>query len=41
MKKTQFSFYTKEALENDTDDIIRFAEEGLTAHAQSVKERIK
>lgn len=42
MKKTQFSFYTKEALENDADDIIRFAEEeGLTAHAQSVKERIK
>ncbi len=42
IKKTQFSFYTREALSKDGDAIIRFAdEEGLTAHAQSVKERIK
>jgi histidinol dehydrogenase len=42
IKKTQFSYYTKEALAKDAAAIIYFAEkEGLTAHANSVKERIK
>ncbi len=42
VKKTQFSSYTREALRKDADAIICFAErEGLTAHANSVKERIK
>ena len=37
IKKTQFTFYTREALEKVTDDIACFAEkEGLTAHAKSV-----
>lgn len=42
IKKTQFSFYTKEALQKDAKAIMYFAEkEGLTAHANSIKERIK
>lgn len=42
IKKTQFSFYTKNSLIKDADAIVCFAEqEGLTAHANSVKERIK
>lgn len=42
VKKTQFSFYTREALKKDAEAIICFAEkEGLTAHANSVRERIK
>lgn len=42
VKKTQFSFYTREALKKDAEAIIYFAEkEGLTAHANSVRERIK
>lgn len=42
IKKTQFSYYTKEALAKDAAAIIYFAEkEGLTAHANSVKERIR
>ncbi|MGI6687733.1 MAG: histidinol dehydrogenase [Christensenellales bacterium] len=42
IKKTQFSYYTREALAKDAAAIMYFAEkEGLTAHANSVKERIK
>lgn len=42
VKKTEFSFYTREALAKDAKAIMYFAEkEGLTAHALSVKERIK
>ena len=42
VKKTEFSFYTREALAKDAKAIMYFAEkEGLTAHALSVKERVK
>lgn len=42
IKKTQFSFYSKEALTKDAEAIMCFAEkEGLTAHSNSIKERIK
>lgn len=42
IKKTQFSFYTREALTRDAEAMMHFArKEGLTAHANSVKERIQ
>ena len=35
IKKSQFSYYTREALERDCRKVSRFAkEEGLTAHAR-------
>jgi histidinol dehydrogenase len=41
VKKTQFSYYTKEVLKKDAEAMMYFAEkEGLTAHANSVKERL-
>lgn len=40
IKKSSFIYYTEEALKNDSEDVIRFAEtEGLTAHANSIKVR--
>lgn len=40
IKKSSFIYSNKEALKNDKDDIIRLAEaEGLTAHANSIRER--
>ncbi|MGN1130711.1 MAG: histidinol dehydrogenase, partial [Ruminococcus sp.] len=40
VKKSSFIYYTEDALNNDAEDIIRFAEtEGLTAHANSIKVR--
>ena len=40
IKKSSFIYYTREALKNDAEDIIRFAEtEGLTAHANSIAVR--
>lgn len=40
VKKSSFIYYTEEALKNDADDVIRFANtEGLTAHANSIKVR--
>lgn len=40
VKKSSFIYYNREALESDSNDIIRFAEtEGLTAHANSIKVR--
>ena len=40
IKKSSFIYYTKEALKDDAQDVIRFADtEGLTAHANSVKVR--
>jgi len=42
VKKTQYTYYTETALRKAGDDVIRFAEkEGLTAHAQSIRKRIK
>lgn len=42
IKKTQFTYYTKEALENIADDVYYFAEkEGLNAHAESAVIRVK
>ena len=42
VKKSSFIYYTEEALRNDKDDIVRFAEvEGLTAHANSIKVRFE
>lgn len=36
IKKTQYTYYTKEALKNAADDVAYFAKkEGLTAHARS------
>jgi len=41
VKKTSFTYYTEEALQEVGSDIIKFAEkEGLTAHALSVSKRI-
>lgn len=41
-KKTQYTYYTKEALVNDGAKIMYFAEkEGLTAHAKSVGVRLE
>ena len=40
IKKSSFIYYTENALKNDADDIVRFANtEGLTAHANSIKVR--
>lgn len=40
IKKSSFIYYTEEALRNDAQDVIRFADtEGLTAHANSIKVR--
>ena len=40
VKKSSFIYYTEDALKNDAEDVIRFAEtEGLTAHANSIKVR--
>ena len=42
IKKSSFTYYTAEALRRAGDDIIRFAEkEGLTAHGESVRVRIR
>lgn len=42
VKKSSFIYYTDDALQNDSDDIIRFANtEGLTAHANSIIVRKK
>jgi len=41
-KKTQYTYYTKEALLAASEDVISFAEEeGLKAHALSIEKRIK
>ena len=41
-KKTQYTYYTKEALQNDGEKIAYFADkEGLGAHAQSVRVRLE
>jgi len=40
VKKTQYTYYTAEALRREADDVILFAEsEGLAAHANSVRVR--
>lgn len=40
VKKSSFIYYTEDALKEQADDIVRFAEvEGLTAHANSIKVR--
>ncbi|MDR2571498.1 MAG: histidinol dehydrogenase, partial [Oscillospiraceae bacterium] len=40
-KKTSYTYYSEDALRGASDDVIRFAEEeGLTAHALSIKKRI-
>lgn len=40
VKKSSFIYYTENALKDDAEDIIRFADtEGLTAHANSIKVR--
>ncbi len=40
IKKSSFIYYTRDALKNDAEDVIRFADtEGLTAHANSIKVR--
>ena len=42
VKKSQFSYYTREALERDYRKVSRFArEEGLTAHARAVDIRFE
>lgn len=42
IKKSSFIYYTEEALKNDKDDIVRFANtEGLTAHANSITVRFE
>ncbi|MBQ7935297.1 MAG: histidinol dehydrogenase [Clostridia bacterium] len=42
MKKSQYTYYTKEALERVGQDVAYFAEqEGLTAHAKSVTSRFE
>lgn len=42
VKKTQFTYYTKEALEKVANDVARFAnEEGLQAHAKSATVRFE
>jgi len=41
-KKTQYLYYSEDALNSVSDDVIRFAEEeGLRAHALSISGRIK
>ena len=40
-KKTSYTYYTKEALEAASDDVIRFAEaEGFRAHALTISKRL-
>ena len=40
VKKSSFIYYTEDALKNDAQDVIRFAEtKGLTANANSIKVR--
>ena len=42
IKKTQYTYYTKEALSKVADDIAFFAEkEGLSAHAKSATVRFE
>ena len=42
VKKSSFICYTEEALRNDAQDVVRFADtEGLTAHANSIKVRFE
>lgn len=42
IKKTSYTFYTREALAGDREDIITIAEkEGLSAHANSIKVRFE
>lgn len=42
VKKSSFIYYTEDALKADAEDVIRFAEtEGLTAHANSIKVRLR
>ncbi len=42
LKKTSYTFYTKEALAEDRDDVIAIAEkEGLGAHANSIRVRFE
>ncbi len=42
VKKSSFIYYTEDALREQSEDIVRFAEvEGLTAHANSIKVRFK
>ena len=42
VKKSSFIYYTEDALKEQSEDIVRFAEvEGLTAHANSIKVRFK
>ena len=42
MKKTQFIYYTEDALRKAADDVMCFAErEGLSAHARSIAVRVK
>lgn len=42
IKKSSFIYYTEEALREDAEDVIRFADtEGLTAHANSIKVRFE
>ena len=41
IKKSSFLYYSKEAVKRDGEKIIKFAsEEGLTAHANSIKVRL-
>ncbi|MDR1217103.1 MAG: histidinol dehydrogenase, partial [Oscillospiraceae bacterium] len=41
IKKSSFTYYSRRALSDDADDIMRFARtEGLDAHARSVKQRM-
>jgi len=41
-KKTQYTYYSKDAVQAAGDDVVRFAEEeGMRAHAMSIKKRIK
>lgn len=42
VKKSSFIYYTEDALKEQSEDIVKFAEvEGLTAHANSIKVRFK
>ncbi len=42
IKKSSFIYYTKDALEDVKDDVVRFAErEGLSAHARAVSKRFE
>lgn len=42
VKKSSFIYYTEDALKNEAEDIVRFANtEGLTAHANSISVRFE